>query len=252
MKPYYQDESVTLYHGDCRELLPAISDVDLVLTSPPYNLGEGMGHKGGLRVGHRGSKWGRDALRKGYGECADNLPYSEYIAWQKDVLSLCWNTLSESGAIYYNHKPRIVKGELRTPLALLPNLPLRQIVIWNRGSGFNYNTGAYMPVVEWILILAKSNFQLRDRSASGVSDCWRIVPETNTPHPAPFPLALAKQAISTTRAKTILDPFVGSGTTLRAAKDLGLKAIGIEIEEKYCEIAAQRMAQSVLNFTEAA
>ena len=79
-----------------------------------------------------------------------------------------------------------------------------------------------------------------------------IPQETNTPHPAPFPLALAKRAVETTPAEVVLDPFCGSGTTLRAAKDLGRRAIGIEIEERYCEIAARRLQQSVLPLGEVA
>lgn len=248
IEPYYSEDGITIYNADCREVLPHLESVDLVLTSPPYNLGEGMEDKGGLRVGHKGSKWGKDDLRNGYGKHADAMPYSDYVAWQKEVLGMCWNLLSNSGAIYYQHKCRIVKGECRTPLEFNPDLPLRQIVTWDRGSGFNYQSGAYMPVVEWLLVFARPDFLLRDKGASGVGDCWRIPPELRTPHPAPFPLALAKQAISTTRARTILDPFMGSGTTLRAAKDLGLKSIGIEIEKKYCDIAIERLRQQAFSF----
>ena len=79
-----------------------------------------------------------------------------------------------------------------------------------------------------------------------VDDLWKITPECDSKHPAPFPLKLARQAVATTTAQIVLDPFMGSGTRLRAAKDLGRKAIGIEIEERYCEIAAKRLGQEVL------
>jgi modification methylase len=79
---------------------------------------------------------------------------------------------------------------------------------------------------------------------------WRFPPETGNEHPAPFPKELATRCIGPTDAQIILDPFMGSGTTLRAAKDLGRKAIGIEIEERYAEIAARRLSQEVLPFTD--
>ena len=263
MRPYFEENGITIYHGDNREVLPALpsSSVGLVITSPPYNLGEGMEEKGGFRVGHDGSKWRKNRWKykscawknskifDGYESYSDSLLYPEYVEWQKATLRECWRVIDDAGAIFYNHKPRVVRGEVRLPTALNPDLPLRQVVIWDRASGFNYTTGAYMPMCEWVLIFAKENFKLRDKGASGVGDVWRIAPELNTPHPAPFPLALPRQILSTTNASVVLDPFMGSGTTLRAAKDLGRKAIGIEIEERYCEIAAKRLAQGVLEFT---
>ena len=109
----------------------------------------------------------------------------------------------------------------------------------------NFNPTAFLPTHEWVLLLAHPEWRLRDRSASGIGDVWRMSPDDNI-HPAPFPLQLPKNAIEASAAQTILDPFAGSGTTLRAAKDLGIKAIGIELEERYCEIAANRLSQGVL------
>ncbi len=97
-------------------------------------------------------------------------------------------------------------------------------------------------------MLARPAFRLTTRS---VDDCWRIPFETGGDHPAPFPIRLARKAIAATGARLVVDPFAGSGTTLRAAKDCGRQAIGIEIEERYCEIAARRLAQEVLDFGEA-
>lgn len=245
MKPYYEEQGIQIFHGDCRDVLPRLADgcMDMVFTSPPYNLGEGMEDKGGLRVGHKGSKWTKADLRGGYGPQGDGLPYEEYTARQRAVLMECWRALSSKGAIYYNHKPRIVKGACRLPLVFSSDLPLRQIIIWYRRSGFNFSKGFYVPQHEWITLHAKPDFQLRDRSASGVGDVWDIAPDREmSDHPAAFPIALPTRALETTTARAVLDPFMGSGTTLRAAKDLGRIAIGIEIEEKYCEIAARRLS----------
>jgi modification methylase len=102
----------------------------------------------------------------------------------------------------------------------------------------------YVPRYEWLLLFAKDAFRITSRN---VDDLWRIPPEANV-HPAPFPLALANRVMGTTLEGTVLDPFMGSGTTLRAAKNYGRRCIGIEISERYCEIAAQRLAQQVLDF----
>ena len=258
-KPYYERGGITIYHGDCREVLPFLGPVDLVLTSPPYNKGlaaDGRVLGPAARVGHyrkdsplnkRGGHglWMGNTLSEGYGEFNDALPYADYRAFQHDILLKCWALLSDVGAIYYNHKPRVIDCELWTPLELNPGLPLRQIVIWARGSGFNFSPTYYTPTHEWLLLMAKPGFRLRE--GSDRQDVWFIPPELNTPHPAPFPLALARRVVETARVDgTILDPFMGSGTTLRAAKDLGRRAIGIEIEERYCEIAAKRLSQEVL------
>ena len=264
MKPYYEHAGITIYHGDCREILPSLSTAELIFTSPPYNLGNTAIGSGGFpgkklghyaadaTLGHRGGmgKWSGGSLVNGYGIHDDAMPHDQYVAWQKDVLLLCWGLLSEAGAIFYNHKPRVMNGRLVTPLEYNPNLPLRQIVIWARAGGVNFSPAFYLPTHEWIAIFAKEDFRLRDKAASGAGDVWRIAQESGTVHPAPFPLELPQRAIETTTAQTILDPFMGSGTTLVAAKNLGRKAIGIEIEEKYCEIAANRLAQEVFEFSE--
>ena len=234
-EPYYSDDHVTIYHGDCLELLPEMSDVELVLTSPPYNLNGDGNQSAGTYFRN---------LADGYASHADNMPHEEYVSWQHDVIRALWSTLTDNGAIYYNHKPRVGGDRVRLPLDLVPHdLPIRQVVIWDRGSGFNRQFTYYVPTHEWVLLIAKPAFRTNTRS---VDDVWRIPFETGGEHPAPFPLSLATRAIGTTDAELVLDPFMGSGTTLRAAKDLGRKAIGIELSERYCEIAAQRCAQEVL------
>ena len=258
LKPYYADERSGIYIicGDCREVLPSLPGYfRLVFTSPPYNLGgEPWPHLGNWKNGDSAggkSKWrnGSDASTgPSYASHHDNMPHAEYVAWQRDVLTMCWGLLSEDGAIFYNHKPRVIGAKLWLPLELNPELPLRQIVIWSRAGGMNFNPTAYVPTHEWVMVFAKEAFRLRDKAASGVGDVWRVAQEANPNHPAPFPLGLPRAAIETTGPGMILDPFMGSGTTLRAAKDLGRKAIGIEIEERYAEIAARRMEQSVLPF----
>jgi DNA modification methylase len=230
----------TLYLGDCRDILPTLGNgtASVCFTSPPYNLGEGMEDKGGLRVGHGGSKWRSDKLRDGYGDYDDNLPYPDYCAWQAETLNELWRICT--GAIFYNHKPRVVKRSLRLPF--FADLPLRQVIIWDRGSGFNCMSGAFMPVCEWILLYAKPDWSLRDKSASALGDVWRIPANPDPSHPASFPLALPLRALEASPVGTVIDPFMGSGTTGVAALRSGRDFIGIEQDPKYFDAARERIA----------
>ena len=232
---------IQLYQGDCLEVMKNIPDksVDLVFTSPPYNLGVSSG--GGFPKGTSKGKWSGGHLSNGYATYNDALPYHEYVEWQKAVLLECWRTLSDTGAIYYNHKPRVQNGILQTPLELNPGLPLRQIVIWERNGGINFSPSFYLPTHEWILIFAKPDFRLRDKKASGAKDIWKVGQERGNPHPAPFPVELPKIAIETTKSVTVMDPFMGSGTTGVAAKNLSRDFIGIEKDEGYFKIAQDRI-----------
>jgi modification methylase len=254
VKPYYDDGICTIYHSDCMDVLPTLSDVDLVFTSPPYNLGGApwphLGHwKPGDSPGGKG-KWrsgadGSDGVS--YAEHEDTLPHEEYVAWQQKCLFAMWATLDDNGAIFYNHKPRVVGGRLWLPLELNPDLPLRQIIVWARPGGMNFNPTAFMPTHEWIMVLAKEDWRLKNKGVSGLGDVWKVAPDEND-HPAPFPVGLPARAIEATAPDLVLDPFMGSGSTLRAAKDAGVRCIGIEKSERYCQMAVDRLAQEAFDF----
>jgi site-specific DNA-methyltransferase (adenine-specific) len=248
MQPYYEHNGISIFLGDCRDVLPTLQErVDLIFTSPPYNLAIAPDGDGGFSkqsIAAKGRKF-----RDGYGVHNDAMTPEQYSEWQRSVLTECWRVVDDTGAIFYNHKPRVVSGELWLPLTLNPGLPLRQILIWDRGGGVGLGDGHFCSNHEWIMVLARSGFELRDRTASAIGDVWHIRYETEKlGHPAPFPVELPARAIVATGAQTVLDPFMGSGTTLRAAKNLGRRAIGIEIEERYCEIAARRLSQEVMEF----
>lgn len=263
MTPYYQDDFATIYHGDNREVIAAeghhLPRFDMVFTSPPYNLGVsaggGFGHytdDAGMRQRGGGGKWTGGALAHGYDEHDDAMPMEEYEAWQQGLLFLLWAQLSPIGAIFYNHKPRVQNGSLWMPLRLNPGLPLRQIIIWERAGGVNFAPTHYLPTHEWIMVLARPEWRLKSKGASGVGDLWKVAQESNTAHPCPFPVGLPARAIESAGPSTVLDPFMGSGTTLRAAKDAGVRCVGIDQSERYCEMAAKRLAQEVLDFGGAA
>lgn len=249
----------TLMLGDCRDLLPTLPRVDAVITSPPYNMGvsagggfaskfvRNHGHynpTGGYRKRGGMGKWSGGELADGYGAHNDKMPWPEYEQWQRDIISLCWARLSESGAIFYNHKPRAQSCEVWLPTALNPGLPLRQIVIWARAGGINFAPTHYVPTHEWLMVIAKPDFRLRDKAASGVGDVWYIPQESGTDHPAPFPLGLPLRILETVAAQMVCDPFMGSGTSGVACAQLGRRFVGIEIEERWFDIACRRIEQA--------
>jgi len=235
------NEQATIIHGDCLDVMRqmATGSIDLIVTSPPYNLGVSTG--GGLRGAGSSGRWRGAALANGYASYDDARDPAEYVEWQKEVLRECWRLLADDGAIYYNHQPRIQAGQLQTPLDLNPDLPVRQIVIWDRNSGFNFNDSFYLPRHEWLTIFAKPAFRLT-QGANKLTDVWSIPPARDNDHPAPFPVELAQRAIESTSARVVLDPFAGSGTTGVAALKLGRKFIGIELDGSYCESARARIA----------
>lgn len=255
-QPYYSDDFATIYHGDCREVmcdLPA-EVAEIVVTSPPYNMGLTPGGNGRGMYGHTTQKSAR-FTNDGYDGHSDALPPKEHDRLCRDALEL--SVRAASRGVFWNCRPRVVHGRLEVPFGLdfswiedmtEGRVTLRKVIAWDRGTGIDVNLNHYATCHEWILLLAWDQFRLVDHSASGFGDVWRLGMEHNSPHPAPFPLSLPSRAISTTGATTVLDPFMGSGTTLRAAKDLGRRCIGIEKSERYCEIAARRLAQEVLDF----
>lgn len=243
-EPYYDEGGITIYHGRAEDVLPLLpaESVELVFTSPPYNLDNSTG--GSFPRGKSFGRWAGGALASGYGEHRDNLPWPEYIAWQQAVLSECWRVLGPAGAIFYNHKARVQAGVQLHPRTFVPEeCAIRQEIIWARGGGINASPAHYCPTHELILLLAKPDFRLRSKRASTVGDVWRYSAQPNTEHEAPFPIQLPSTALETTGVQSVLDPFCGSGTTLRAAKDRGIRAIGIELQERWCEYAARRCAQ---------
>ncbi len=220
-RPYYERAGVTIYHARAEDVLPSIpaGSLDLVVTSPPYNMGLVPGGNGrGMYRPGASNRAGR--FRDGYGEHNDALEQGEYD----------------------NHRPRIEHGKVRLPLGFDFGYPIGQILTWDRSTGIGVNLRRYCSAYEWIVVLAKPEFRLVDHSASGLSDMWRLGMEhQDFGHPAPFPVSLPLRALTTTGAQSVADPFLGSGSTLIAAQQLGIRAIGIEREERFCEIAANRL-----------
>lgn len=237
----YRNQIIT---GDALELLRTLPDesVPMFFFSPPYNLGLQPNGKQSTKDTRR-SKWKANDLVNGYANHGDNMEWDKYTKWQQEILGECWRALMPNGAIYYNHKPRQYAEGVILPLVYAkPQMILRQIVLWARSGGINFNPAFYMPTAEWITIWAKPAFRLKNNAASGVGDVWYVPQESNTWHPAPFPIKLATMALETVMPSLVVDPFMGSGTTAKAAVKLGIDYIGFELSPTYAERARKEIA----------
>lgn len=223
-KPYYEDSAVQIYHADCRDILPELPKVDLVLTDPPYGVNLGNHHAANDKRHkhlHKENYASYDDTPENFKDiilpvllrCIETSRTIAFTAWQN------FRLLPAPDAIGGGYMPM---GAGRNPF------------------GFTN----IMPALMW---------GASPTNHLGCKNTMVVVNQQNEPdygHPCvkPLKIMLAMVDIGSIPGNTVLDPFCGAGTTLRAAKDLGRRAIGIEIEEKYCEIAAKRMAQEVFPF----
>lgn len=215
MSLYYQDSSVTIYHGDCREIVPALGKFDLLLTDPPYGISYQTGH----RV--RGI-----------------TPWSGQIFCDKDT------SARDQVLDLFPSIPKIVFGSRKCD----PPSGTRMVLVWDKGAalGMGALDLPWKPSSEEIYIIGRGFSGIRDESNVLYFPPVQSMAKNGRVHPNEKPVGLLKKLLLKSPGITVLDPFAGSGTTGRAAKDLGRKSTLIEIEEKYCEIAAKRMAQEVL------
>jgi DNA modification methylase len=221
--PYYDHGGITIYHGDCREIMPLLPKVDLVLTDPPY----GVDYDGGLLNRNR-----RDRL---HGDDHDVYGWAMPLIFDR-----C------RGPVYVffagTRAPEVM-GAARAAGA-----EVRSMLIWNKTNATYGALGAHYKFRhEPFLYCLGRGATARWIGPTTEATVWDGPRNArNAAHPTEKPVWLCARAIRNHDAALILDPFMGSGTTLRAAKDMNRRAIGIEIEEKYCEIAAKRLAQEVL------
>jgi len=228
---YYYDDAVCIYCADCRLILPQLPKVDLVVTSPPFNLGN-THHTGNNR----------------FNPYEDEMPEDEYQGLQIYVLNLLYQLVAKNGHLFYQHKNRIKDGVQITPYEWLLKTPwlIKQEIVWFNGSQ-NFDKCRFYPMTERIYWLGKTRSSKIDNVINR-HDLWEIDPEgLDCPHPRAIPIEIPQNLIACCpEAKLILDPYMGWGTTLRAAKNLERKAIGIDDKEWCCELAAKRMSQTVM------
>jgi modification methylase len=225
--------------GDCVTLMDKmpVGSIGLIVTSPPYNLRNSTGN--GMKDG-RGGKWENAQLINGYKTHDDMMPHTDYVKWQRQCLTAMMRVLRNDGAIFYNHKWRVQAGLLQDRADIVDGFPVRQILIWQRAGGINFNPGYFLPTYEVIYLICKPDFKLAPK-ANAAGDVWEITQEDDNPHPAPFPVELAQRCIQSTTAEIVLDPFMGSGSTAIAAEVCKRKWIGIDKSKDYCKVAKERI-----------
>lgn len=244
IKPYYEQDGITIYHGDCREILPTLERVDAVVTDPPYSSGGAMRSDRNQKVS---AKYQISSSQGSYGEFSgDNKDQRAYTSWVADWLTTCRHNVSAGSQCFvftdWRQLPATSDG------IQWAGWVWRGLITWHKPSGRRLQN-RFASDAEYVLWGSVGALDFDLNGSAGPSSVY----SENAPHSsarehiAEKPSGLLKHLISITGEKsTILDPFMGSGTTLVAAKELGRKAIGIELEERYCEIAAKRLAQGVL------
>lgn len=221
MQPYYHDEAagIAIFLGDCRDVLPTLDRFDCgMVTDPPYGISFATNHT----VGGKGASWlGTEIANDG-----DTAARDWALAWAVDMPALCFGSWKVA-------KPDNV----------------RAVLIWDKGpaSGMGDLSIPWKPSWEEVYVIGQGFSGHRDEGVlkgfTGVS--WE---SKGRCHPNEKPVTLLRHLIGKVDRNVIVDPFMGSGSTLRAAMDMGRCAIGIEVEERYCETAATRLQQSVMRF----
>lgn len=245
-KVFYQDYNAVILCGDIlKDKRIPLNHIDLIVTSPPYNLG------------------------KDYLNANDNLEYVDYLAFTEQWLRKCLSLSKPDGRLCLNIPIDTGKGQIRstgsdiTQIAKKSGWNYRTSIVWNknnitgsnaRGSFASASSPNIIAPVELIIVFYKEQWKKQRNGVSDITNqefiswtkgiwCFSGESKKAVGHPAPFPVELPKRCIKllSYRNDIILDPFMGSGTTLVAANSLGRKAFGVEISREYCELAMGRL-----------
>jgi len=220
--------------GDCMEVMRGIGDgtVDLIITSPPYN------------IGNMKSNMTKHGTYEG-----NNMKEAEYQQWQIDFLNECFRVLKEDGSMFYNHKVRIKKGLATHPLEWIfkSKFLLKQEITWDMGKSANCDKIRFFPFSERVYWMVK-NSKTKLHNKNNLSDVWRVVPthrRKDTGHIAVMPVEIVHNILGSIEGKVVLDPFMGSGTTAIGCIDYNRDFIGIELDSEYLSITQDRIKDKI-------
>lgn len=228
MKPYFEEDGITIYCGDCREILPSLPSAGLLLTDPPYGIKYRSNHNSGWRRGTDQAKWSRNENFPGI--VGDDKPLDP------EHLDSCAPLVAVFGGNY-----------------CAPSLgPSRCWLVWDKrvDTGSDNQSDCELIWTNFDMPCRIYRHLWRGIIRAGEENVARA--EKLHPHQKPIGLLSWIIRLSGIESGTVIDPYCGSGSTLVAAKRMGLKAVGVEIDEHYAEIAAKRLSQSVLPFVEVA
>ena len=211
-KPYYNEDGVTLYHGNALEIIPALPKMDAWITDPPFNAGKDFAN--------------------------DNLTPKQWRAFCARLAMMAWESGTGNVLVEVGKNDETMRQELDRWLQYRYALALNYTNSMRQGTVGYANFGLVLWYGD-----GKCHQRYKDRLDSALNDT-----RAEFAHPSPKELQHYGKLVEmfTPDGGSVLDPFAGSGTTLRAAKDMNRRAIGIELDERYCEIIARRMSQGVL------
>lgn len=229
--PYYDDgNGIVIYHGDCRDVLTTLASVDLVVTDPPYSFGL--------------ASTAQETRAGAWSDLMNSATW--YASWLKECHRL---TANRGGAAWVFNSWRSFPILARA--AYEASWAIESLMVWDKewiGPG---GQRGLRPSYELAALFCHPTFAIADR---GLPDIWRSKWSSLKPHghPAEKPEALLIRLIQESGGGLVLDPFMGSGSTLAAAKRCGVPAIGIEAEERWCEVATRRLCQEVMSLERSA
>jgi len=234
MKPYYDHAGITIYHGDCRDVLPTLAPVDVMVTDPPYGIVGGFGESN--LYGFRRMEFDFDHGGESIGPVVEALSLA--LPLVRAFHLFCDFEHFGTIAAEARRQGFTPKPWARVKACPPPPMPGNWWTSAIEAAMYGYRPGAWFGNTD----AKRPNVYTCDAYRHGIRAAEKV------DHPTQKWLPMVRYILGAMArpGETVLDPFMGSGTTLRAAKDLGRRAIGIEIEERYCEIAAERMAQEVL------
>ena len=209
MKPYYEDDHVTLYHGDCRDVLPRLPSVDVVITDPPYSVGRSEGEFA----------------------ASGDIAVALHLASEKAPTMIVFGTSSGRGVEF-------VRSSIRS-------LPHCRLLAWHRRYVNSPAAGPWRWDLVLIHVFGRGAFGRPEESSLIQTDGTQAL-AVKLGHKSPVPVAVMTHLYRPFAPGLVLDPFAGSGSALLAAKVLGGRAIGVEVEERYCERIAERLRQQLL------
>lgn len=227
-----------IYCEDCLETLKKIEDnsIDLIITSPPYNKGWYS----------QKSLEGKIQKKKiDYGVFDDTMLPEDYEKWQRQIIEESLRVLKPTGSLFYNHID-ILRDLNTIHPTYVYDYPIKQIIVWDRGNTPKLDVSYFFPITEWIFWLKKdkdSRPYFDRKQADFQKSIWRLNADTKNTHPAPFPIELPANIIKccSKEGDIVYDPFMGSGTTAKAARDLGRHFIGSELNPEYIRISEERL-----------